>query len=160
MSPSLEWMDRGLCVTHPNADLWFPSAVGIKGRQQVEAAARVCAACPVAAQCREHKKHTGAAGGVWGGRGAPPKETSPSAGGPNRAPSPKPPVERKSCMVCDGEIRGQGRSRHCSKACAMKRKCADCGERVGDRQHRKCWTCRNRVATVGDSMRTGDVGNS
>lgn len=87
MSPSLDWMNHGLCVTHPNPDLWFPSAVGIKGRQQVEAASRVCAACPVATQCRAHKERTGAAGGVWGGRTGRPKATSASYGGPqNIAP--------------------------------------------------------------------------
>jgi hypothetical protein len=67
MSQSLDWMDRGACVGHPNPDLFFPSSTGKAARRQAQEAGLVCATCPVQTQCQEHRKNTGAAAGIWGG---------------------------------------------------------------------------------------------
>jgi hypothetical protein len=67
VSPSLDWMERALCVGHPNPDIFFPNETGHAGRRQAERAARICAECPVADMCADHRQRTGATAGVWGG---------------------------------------------------------------------------------------------
>lgn len=85
MTANLDWMAEALCATHPNADLWFPNSVGLAAKKQADAAARVCAACPVQRQCRDHKQYTGAATGVWGGDAKVSARVGPSAGGPQNS---------------------------------------------------------------------------
>lgn len=57
-----DWREQALCA-QVDPDLWFPE----KG-SQTHASKKVCAACPVAAQCLEwavtHKQREG----VWGGK--------------------------------------------------------------------------------------------
>ncbi|MDQ5874483.1 MAG: WhiB family transcriptional regulator [Actinomycetota bacterium] len=57
-------MQRGVCVGHPDPDLWFPE----RGRS-AEPAKRICARCPVREECLEwalqHEDF-----GVWGGLSA------------------------------------------------------------------------------------------
>jgi WhiB family redox-sensing transcriptional regulator len=81
VSYSLEWMDNAACVGHPTPDIFFPSETGVPGRRQAEEAEMVCAGCPVRERCREHKKATGAASGIWGGSRSARGATSPSMGG-------------------------------------------------------------------------------
>lgn len=64
---NLDWMASAACADHPDPDIFFPSSTGPLARRQAAEAALVCKGCPVIAQCREHKKNTGASAGVWGG---------------------------------------------------------------------------------------------
>lgn len=82
---NLEWMDHAACKDHPDPDSFFPSLTGVAGQRQAAAAAAVCNTCPVSAQCQAHKKHTGSASGVWGGRRSVVKNAAPSSGGPQRS---------------------------------------------------------------------------
>jgi len=63
---NLDWMDKSLC-RNEDPEIFFPSAAGPKGQLQAEQAARICARCPVQRECGEHRAHTGASTGVWGG---------------------------------------------------------------------------------------------
>lgn len=55
------WMDRGLCRSYP-PETFFPSdGVG------VEVAKRICAECPVKAECLDHALDNRIDHGVWGG---------------------------------------------------------------------------------------------
>lgn len=55
------WMDRGACRNYPPA-VFFPSdGVG------VERARKICATCPVTAECLEHALEHRIDHGVWGG---------------------------------------------------------------------------------------------
>ena len=55
------WMDDALCK-EVGGDFWFPD----KG-QPVRQARRVCAACPVRAECLEYALEHSEAWGIWGG---------------------------------------------------------------------------------------------
>ncbi len=56
-----DWMDRGLCRSYP-PETFFPSdGVG------VEVAKRICAECPVKAECLDHALDNRIDHGVWGG---------------------------------------------------------------------------------------------
>ncbi|RJQ68108.1 WhiB family transcriptional regulator [Pseudonocardiaceae bacterium YIM PH 21723] len=61
-----DWSERGLC-REDDPELWFP--VGFLGpaMRQTAEAQRVCAACPVAAQCLAWAKKTKQEHGIWGG---------------------------------------------------------------------------------------------
>jgi hypothetical protein len=80
---NLDWMDSAACKDHPDPDSFFPSLTGVAGQRQAAAAARICNECPVQVQCQQHKKATGAASGVWGGRRSVVKNAAPSSGGPH-----------------------------------------------------------------------------
>jgi Transcription factor WhiB. len=54
-----EWVSQGLCG-QADPEEWFPD----KGRPP-RLAMRICAACPVRAECREYG--TGERYGIWGG---------------------------------------------------------------------------------------------
>ncbi|TRV72571.1 transcription factor WhiB [Streptomyces sp. 130] len=66
---SYEWMGQALCA-QTDPDMWFPEV----GGSQTVAAKRICASCPVRAQCVEHAQRL--EGGVsadhrygaWGGQ--------------------------------------------------------------------------------------------
>lgn len=61
--PAGEWADQGLCVNHPNQDLWFPE----RGASTAEAKA-ICRACPVQRPCLEYAVANGEKFGIWGGK--------------------------------------------------------------------------------------------
>jgi WhiB family redox-sensing transcriptional regulator len=50
-----------------DTNLFFPTGVGVQGRKQAEAAAAICAECPVIVECRQYRDATDSAWGVWGG---------------------------------------------------------------------------------------------
>ncbi|WP_048572836.1 WhiB family transcriptional regulator [Streptomyces leeuwenhoekii] len=64
MIPNLDWMQHAACAGM-DARVFF--ATGNHARAQVHAAQRVCATCPVAAQCADWAIQTGERWGVWGG---------------------------------------------------------------------------------------------
>lgn len=57
-----EWMDEALCA-QSDPEAWFPE----KGDRPA-AAKRVCADCPVRAECLEYAIEHDERFGVWGGR--------------------------------------------------------------------------------------------
>lgn len=61
--PVGEWADQGLCVNHPNQDLWFPE----RGASVSEAKA-ICRACPVQQECLTYAVNNGEKFGIWGGK--------------------------------------------------------------------------------------------
>lgn len=80
---NLDWMDFAACRDH-DADLFFPSSVGVAAQQQAEQAARVCAVCPVQLECAGQRTRSGASAGIWGGsyhRTHPPKKLPPISHG-------------------------------------------------------------------------------
>lgn len=62
-----EWADRGHCQELP--DLFYNSEDEPKGvrRRKESAAKKICAGCPVLAECREHALVNSELYGVWGG---------------------------------------------------------------------------------------------
>lgn len=64
--PNLDWMDRALCA-EVGGDAFFPNT----GEPDLAAAAkRVCAKCPVAAECFAWGMAGGDVQGVYGGTGS------------------------------------------------------------------------------------------
>ncbi|MEU8537109.1 WhiB family transcriptional regulator [Streptomyces parvulus] len=61
---SLDWMARAACI---GVDTRAFYANGKHSREQVNAAKKVCNACPVRAQCAAYAITTGEKWGVWGG---------------------------------------------------------------------------------------------
>lgn len=59
-----DWMTDALC-TQVDPELWFPEKGG-----DASAARRICAQCPVAAQCAELALANGERFGIWAGIGA------------------------------------------------------------------------------------------
>jgi len=55
------WMSLGLCRSYPPATFFPSDGVG------VDRARKVCAGCPVAAQCLEYALENRIEHGVWGG---------------------------------------------------------------------------------------------
>lgn len=85
---NLDWMDEAACVSHPDPDIFF-AGIDARGKHAAalaEQAAAVCRACPVAAQCLEHKQYTGATQGVWAGGVHRTKALGRSPGGRGPAP--------------------------------------------------------------------------
>ena len=61
---NVDWLEHAACAgMDPRA--FF--ANGCHSREQVQAAKRVCASCPVQATCRDWAITTGERNGVWGG---------------------------------------------------------------------------------------------
>ena len=63
--PDMAWAEDAACRGR-NPDLWFPAGghgVGV----DYSAARRICAGCPVAADCLEHALAVPEQGGMWGG---------------------------------------------------------------------------------------------
>ncbi len=55
------WRQHASCLDHPEPDLWFPDeGPGTEGR-------RICAACPVRADCLQHALVETETFGTWGG---------------------------------------------------------------------------------------------
>ncbi|MFF2731845.1 WhiB family transcriptional regulator [Streptomyces sp. NPDC058008] len=61
-----DWRYRGLCKT-ADADLFFPTVGGGEAEQKTAAAKRLCAKCPVRAQCLQAALDAGEEFGVFGG---------------------------------------------------------------------------------------------
>ena len=61
-----DWMVSAKC-RGMDPEVFFPSATGVAGRQQVAKAAAVCAACPVRVECQEYADANEESCGVWGG---------------------------------------------------------------------------------------------
>ncbi len=64
MIPNLDWLARAICAGMDQRAFF---ATGNHARAQVFAAKKVCAACPVQAECREWAIESGERNGVWGG---------------------------------------------------------------------------------------------
>lgn len=64
MSPNLDWLQHAACAGIDSRAFF---AIGNHARAQVNAARRVCAACPVRQQCADWAIETGERNGVWGG---------------------------------------------------------------------------------------------
>lgn len=62
-----EWADHGHCQELP--DLFYNAETEPKGlrRRKEAAAVKICAGCPVLAECREHALVNDELYGVWGG---------------------------------------------------------------------------------------------
>ncbi|MFJ6440233.1 WhiB family transcriptional regulator [Streptomyces sp. NPDC091649] len=66
---SLDWMSDAVCAG-VDPELWFPEGSGSSTRT----AQRICAGCPVLAECREHTAElegdavSGGRHGMWGGQ--------------------------------------------------------------------------------------------
>ena len=67
MSLNVNWMEHAACAGHPAPDIFFPTKVGKAALKQAAEAQRICATCPVIAQCDAFRKATGSVG-VWGAR--------------------------------------------------------------------------------------------
>ncbi len=57
----LDWMARGLCANVPPSTFFPSDGAG------VEVARKICASCPVQAECLEHALAQRIDHGVWGG---------------------------------------------------------------------------------------------
>jgi WhiB family redox-sensing transcriptional regulator len=64
MIPNLDWLDAAACAGMDSRAFF---ANGCHSRAQVHEAQKVCATCPVTAQCRDWAIQTGERNGVWGG---------------------------------------------------------------------------------------------
>ncbi|MFB8772142.1 WhiB family transcriptional regulator [Streptomyces broussonetiae] len=64
MIPNLDWLADAACA---GMDTRAFFSTGRHARAQVNAARRVCAACPVRVQCGQWAIQTGEKWGVWGG---------------------------------------------------------------------------------------------
>lgn len=72
-----QWRSNSLCTTPQykgQANLWFPHPANTQG---IEAAKRVCAACPVAAACLAHALAQNIGDGIFGGLTHDERTTSP-----------------------------------------------------------------------------------
>ena len=64
MIPNVDWLEHAACAgMDPRA--FF--ANGCHSREQVHAAQKICASCPVRAQCADYAVQIGERNGVWGG---------------------------------------------------------------------------------------------
>ncbi|MFF4350384.1 WhiB family transcriptional regulator [Streptomyces sp. NPDC001530] len=64
----MEWLRRAACVGE-DPDLFFPVGTAGPALEDIAAAKRICARCPVAAPCLSWALSTGRTSGVWGGTG-------------------------------------------------------------------------------------------
>ena len=63
-----DWRESAACI-HQDLNLFFPvSTVGAAAEQQIAAAKRVCASCPVQRDCLEWSLDVGPEFGIFGGR--------------------------------------------------------------------------------------------
>lgn len=61
-----EWWNAAAC-RNAEPDLFFPISATPASRAVVQRAKRVCASCPVAAQCLNYALHHRQEQGIWGG---------------------------------------------------------------------------------------------
>ena len=60
------WMDHSICATHDDPDLWF-RATRTANLAELRESQRICANCPVTAQCLEYALAENIHEGIWGG---------------------------------------------------------------------------------------------
>lgn len=70
------WKAKGLCVDHPDPDLWFPERLAeVQGpprfdeenRIRTQRAQAICRPCPVREECLRYAFTTRQTEGIWGG---------------------------------------------------------------------------------------------
>ncbi|MGH3448139.1 MAG: WhiB family transcriptional regulator [Nocardioidaceae bacterium] len=66
MTSAASWKGDAACRAH-DPDLFYPVGQAEPARRETAAAQRVCAVCPVAAQCLEWALIMPEAHGIWGG---------------------------------------------------------------------------------------------
>ncbi|MGE2733816.1 WhiB family transcriptional regulator [Mycolicibacterium vaccae] len=99
-----DWRSRAACRNHPHPDLFFPDPSDKPGQRE---AARICAMCPVTAECADLADSMKARDGVWAGLGR--TDTGRAARPPGRPPKQG---NNRSCgtaqgfrdHIADGEI--------------------------------------------------------
>ncbi|MEV0219613.1 WhiB family transcriptional regulator [Streptomyces sp. NPDC050704] len=64
----MEWLRSAACADE-DPELFFPVGTTGPARQEIAAAKRICARCPVTGQCLAWALATGQTSGVWGGTG-------------------------------------------------------------------------------------------
>jgi WhiB family redox-sensing transcriptional regulator len=64
----MEWLRRAACVGE-DPELFFPVGTSGPAQEEIAAAKRICARCPVAGPCLAWALATGQTSGVWGGTG-------------------------------------------------------------------------------------------
>jgi WhiB family redox-sensing transcriptional regulator len=64
----MEWLRRAACVGE-DPELFFPVGTSGPAQEEIAAAKRSCARCPVAGPCPAWALATGQTSGVWGGTG-------------------------------------------------------------------------------------------
>ncbi|MFI1506917.1 WhiB family transcriptional regulator [Streptomyces sp. NPDC020597] len=64
----MEWLRVAACVGE-DPELFFPVGTAGPALREAAAAKRVCARCPVCAECLSYALGSGQASGVWGGTG-------------------------------------------------------------------------------------------
>jgi len=62
----MEWLRQAACAGE-DPELFFPVGTAGPALRDIATAKRVCARCPVAAQCLEWALRSGQTSGVWGG---------------------------------------------------------------------------------------------
>ncbi|MEV5886539.1 WhiB family transcriptional regulator [Streptomyces sp. NPDC052020] len=62
----MEWLRRAACADE-DPELFFPVGTTGPALRDIDAAKKVCARCPVTAECLEFALGCGRASGVWGG---------------------------------------------------------------------------------------------
>ncbi|MDQ0687748.1 WhiB family redox-sensing transcriptional regulator [Streptomyces achromogenes] len=65
---SMEWLRVAACVGE-DPEMFFPVGTAGPALREAEAAKRVCARCPVSAECLSYALGSGQTSGVWGGTG-------------------------------------------------------------------------------------------
>jgi WhiB family transcriptional regulator, redox-sensing transcriptional regulator len=60
------WHAKAACADLPT-EHFFPSGSTGRALEQIARAKKICASCPVAAQCLDYALDTGQVDGVWGG---------------------------------------------------------------------------------------------
>ncbi|UIX29471.1 WhiB family transcriptional regulator [Streptomyces sp. GQFP] len=64
----MEWLRQAACAGE-DPELFFPVGTAGPALRDIATAKRVCARCPVAAQCLDWALRSGQTSGVWGGTG-------------------------------------------------------------------------------------------
>ncbi|MEH0449445.1 WhiB family transcriptional regulator [Streptomyces sp. B21-102] len=64
----MEWLHVAACVGE-DPELFFPVGTAGPALREAAAAKRVCARCPVRAECLSYALGSGQTSGVWGGTG-------------------------------------------------------------------------------------------
>ncbi|MGW3646841.1 WhiB family transcriptional regulator [Streptomyces sp. NPDC000878] len=62
----MEWLRQAACAGE-DPELFFPVGTAGPALRDIATAKRVCARCPVAAQCLEWALRSGQTSGIWGG---------------------------------------------------------------------------------------------
>lgn len=66
MDPEFEWRQHAACLEH-DPELFFPAGTVGASAAKIAAAKRICAGCPVQAECLSYAVTTAQRFGIWGG---------------------------------------------------------------------------------------------